>query len=73
MWAFKNVGQNVNANFYKCPITISPISNVKIATQNVPDSVARLAASAFALQGGWAVNDNSEEQIWTQFQFYPFG
>lgn len=73
MWAFKNDGHNENATFYKCPITISSVSNVKIATQNVPDSVARLAASAIALQGRWAVNNNSEELIWTQFQFYPFG
>lgn len=73
MWAFKNVGHNENATFYKCPITISPVSNVKKATQHVPDSVARLAASAIALQGRWAVNGNSEGPIWTQFQFYPFG
>lgn len=73
MWALKNVGHNENATFYKCPITISPVSNVKKATQNVPDSVARLAASAIALQGRWAVNDYSKGPIWTQFQFYPFG
>lgn len=73
MWAHKNAGYGENSTFYQCPVTISTVSNTKTDTQKVPDSIARLAASAIALQGRWAVNGSSSERIWTQFRFYPFG
>lgn len=72
VWAHKSVGHNENSTFYKCPITISPVNNMNKPTQIVPDSVARIAASSIALQGRWAAN-HPHEQIWTQFQYYPFG
>lgn len=73
MWAHKNAGHNETSTFYKCPITVRPVININKPSQIVPNSVARLAASAIALQGRWAVKNNSEGLIWTQFQYYPFG
>lgn len=74
MWAHKNVGYGENSTFYQCPVTISTVSNAKTDTQQVPDGIARLAASSIALQGRWAVNGTSStERIWTQFRLYPFG
>lgn len=71
MWAY--VGDSKNATFYQCPITISKVRNTTKDNQNVPDNVAKLAASAIALQGLQAVDSSSNESIWTQFQYYPPG
>lgn len=74
MWAHKSGGKDENSTFYKCSINISDVTNTNNDTRkNVPNDVARLAASAIALQGRWAKKPDSDEKIWTQFQFYPFG
>lgn len=73
MWAHKSEGRGEHSTFYQCSINISNVSNTNNDTQNVPNDVARLAASSIALQGRWAKGQDSDEQIWTQFQFYPFG
>lgn len=72
MWAHKTEGGGENSTFYQCPITIGTVTNTNHDTQIVPDSMARLAASAIALQGRWAVNGPSSQRIWTQFRFYPY-
>lgn len=60
MWAFRAwstnpVDEGQRMAVFQCPITISTVSNVHNDTQKVPDSVARIAASAIALQGRFAV------------------
>ena len=56
------------STFYQCPITISEVSNATTALQDVPDSVARVAAASIALQGRWS--GPVKNKIWTQYQFY---
>lgn len=76
MWAHKNPGDGENSTFYQCPITISNVYSTNGhptgPTQVVPDEVAYYAASSIALQGRLVVNPHTKENIWTQFQFFPF-
>lgn len=70
MWAHKSVGHGENSTFYRCPISISNVTNIEVGqkeTQDVPRGVARLAAAAIALQGRQA------EPPYMQYQFFPFG
>lgn len=71
VWAHKVAESKSSSLFYQCPITISTVSNVVNNTQSISDEVARVAASSIALSGLpiW----DGERQIWTQYQFYPFG
>ena len=74
MWAHKSWGMGENSTFYQCPISVSPVINIRTREEisderAVPDDVARLAASAIGLQG----RSNTVDRKWAQFQFYPFG
>lgn len=73
MWALKSLDYGENSTFYHCPITVSHVSNIYTSDQIVPDGVARLAASAIALEGRWAIDRPSNGTVWTQYQYYPFG
>ena len=74
MWGHKSGGAGSNSTFYQCPISISSVSNVTNSSQNLSDGMARLAASAIALQGRFVVNSKDpDKRLYTQYQFYPFG
>ena len=73
MWAFKanstfpaDLGEQMAV--FQCPITVGPVNNVTSDTQIIDDGMAKLAASAIALQGR-SVN----RTIWTQYQLYTWG
>lgn len=68
MWAHQNLGKGASSIFYRCPITISNVSNTVDKRQQVPDDVALLAAASIGVNGLVDANGN-----WTQFQFFPFG
>ena len=69
IWAHRaSVPGNDTSTFYQCPITISEVSNTTTDLQDVPNSVARVAAASIALQGRWT--GPLENKIWTQYQFY---
>lgn len=71
IWAHRaSIPGNDTSTFYQCPITISEVSNTTTDLQDIPDSVARVAAASIALQGRWAGSEN--KKIWTQYQFYAF-
>ncbi len=77
LWAFKNAHVNKTDHdreppkFYKCPITISNVTNTRDDSQIVSDDVARIAAVSIALQGRWS--GLSENRNFRSYQFYPFG
>lgn len=77
LWAFKNAGPSKEVNdreppaFYKCPITISEVSNAWNDSQMIPNEVARIAAVSIALQGRWS--GSMDNKNFNQYQFYPYG
>lgn len=74
MWVWAHKSGGVGNTFYQCPISISQVSNVTNSSQNLSDGMARLAASAIALQGRFVVNPKDpDKRLYTQYQFYPFG
>ena len=75
VWAHRTSGltndpDNTDA-FFQCAVTIDDVTNPGFDEQKLPDDMARLAASAIALQGRFS--HNIANPIWTQYQFYPFG
>ena len=73
MWAYKNPGKSNDPKFYRCPITVSNVSNVNAGDDHhhVPDYIARGATASIALQGQWhGLKDNPD---WRQYQFYASG
>lgn len=58
---------------FQCPITISDVSNVTLATQNIPNDTARLAAASIALSGRYTNPNGSVDKVWSQYQLYTFG
>ena len=75
VWAHRtfsrtNDPDNVDA-FFQCAVTVSDVTNPGFDEHKLPDDMAKLAASAIALQGRFS--HNVTDPIWTQFQFYPFG
>ena len=69
IWAHRtSVPEEDTSTFYQCPITVSEVSNAMTDLQDVPNSVARIAAASIALQGRWT--GPVENKIWTQYQFY---
>ncbi|KAL8784781.1 MAG: hypothetical protein Q9213_003761 [Squamulea squamosa] len=77
LWAYKNPQDNKTDNdrdppkFYKCPITISNVTNIQKDSQIVSDDMARIAAVSIALQGRWSGSPKSRN--FRSYQFYPFG
>ncbi|KAL8938623.1 MAG: hypothetical protein Q9216_003799 [Gyalolechia sp. 2 TL-2023] len=57
---------------FKCPITVSNVSNVDDMAHVVPHNTARLAAASIALSGRYT-NPDSDEKEWQQYQWYPYG
>ncbi|KAL9629944.1 MAG: hypothetical protein Q9164_006652, partial [Protoblastenia rupestris] len=77
LWAFKN--SNVNktdddrdpSRFYKCPITISNVTNTRNDSQIISHDTARIAAVSIALQGRWT--GKPDNRNFRSYQFYPPG
>ena len=67
MWAYKGGGNNDNATFYECPVTVGEVSNAKRDSDKVPNTLARLAAASIGLSG------RLNGKHWVQYQFYAFG
>ena len=68
MWAHRNISGKEGSRFYKCPITISDVTNTNNDAQKFPDDLAYLAAASIGVNGR---SDGTEN--WTQFQFSRFG
>ena len=80
MWAWKAKSTlpaddlNQPMALIKCPITVSPVTNVTDDSQIVSDEMAKLAASAIGLQGRFAnPPQDNHTTTWTQYQLYPWG
>ena len=58
-----------NPAFYQCPISISNVINANDTSHNISDSMARLAASAIALNG----RKQYQPVGWALYQLYPIG
>lgn len=71
MLAYKNPGSD-GPKFYKCPVTISNVSDAEKPEHNVTDNVARTAVASIALQSQW-YQGNLENPDWKQYQFYATG
>lgn len=56
---------------FRCPITISSVSNTTLESQTISDEMAKLAAASIGLQGRYVNQGN--RKTWTQYQLYPFG
>ena len=72
MWAFKAnstlaADQGQNMAVYQCPITVGPVKNATQESHMIDDGMAKLAASAIALQG------RNAPGTWTQYQLFPWG
>ncbi|KAL8992315.1 MAG: hypothetical protein Q9169_007193 [Polycauliona sp. 2 TL-2023] len=77
LWAYKNPALTDEANdadpprLYKCPVTVSEVSNTWNESHIIPDDVARIAAVSIALQGRWS--GSNENPNFNQVQFYSIG
>ena len=76
MWAHKSASadevfpQDPKSTFFQCPISVSHVNNATKGTElDVPDGIARIAASAIALQG----RTHGKPPTWSQWQFYAIG
>ena len=72
VWAYRAWGPGLEdpTTIFQCPITVSEVSNTTTDAQQIPDSVARVAAASIALQGRWT--GTWENPDWTQYQFNVF-
>ena len=74
IWAFRTWGPDLEPQsppaIFQCPITVSEVSNTTMDAQQIPDSVARVAAASIALQGRWTGIETNKN--WTQYQFNAF-
>ena len=69
VYAWRSVGNLTKRSqpaVFKCPITVSEVTNVDKDWQNLPDNVARYAAASIALTG-------RPKPDWQQYRLYPFG
>lgn len=82
MWAFKAFSTKLHDQgqpmaLYKCPITVSNVSDHGKTIDDkhkVSDGMAKLAASAIGLQGRYANPPQLDHKtVWRQYQMYPWG
>lgn len=68
LYAWRSGGNLTNRKeaVFKCPITVSNVSNAHEHWQNLPDDIARYAAASIALTGRNAPH-------WQQYRLYPYG
>ncbi|KAL8846417.1 MAG: hypothetical protein Q9221_008499 [Calogaya cf. arnoldii] len=58
---------------FKCPITVSNVTNVDDPAHIVPDDTARMAAASIALTGRYTIPNGPMRRYWQQYQLYPYG
>ncbi|KAL8769310.1 MAG: hypothetical protein Q9209_004692 [Squamulea sp. 1 TL-2023] len=72
IWLYAGRQSGVNRrggdDIFKCPITVSEVSNVGNPAHIVPDQTARLAAASIALSGRYTNPNGSEFKHWQQYQ-----
>ena len=79
MWAYKNPSGHPEGSpeptaFYKCPVNISDVSNASQHEHHIPNDVAKMAAAAIALNGGYrGPPGNATEQNYQSYRFYASG
>lgn len=71
MWAYKNPSPWGPSAFYECWVSISGVANTYDPKHEIPDSMAKIAAAAIALQGQFKgpLNDANYQQ----FTFHAHG
>ena len=73
IWAHKTrcptMPSDPNPAFFQCPVSISNVTNANVPEHEISDSIARLAASAIALNG----RKQYEPAAWASYQLYPIG
>ena len=71
MWAFKGWSATYqdSETFYRCPITVSNVTDSHHSAHDVPKRVAQVAAASIALQGQWH-ELYKEKPSYAQYQFY---
>ena len=74
MWAHKSpeLGDPNpnNSEFFRCPISLSPVYNSNQAAHDVPDGVARVIVASIGLQG--RMRTPGADGSWQQVQLFPF-
>lgn len=71
MWALKNGFEKDPPRFYKCPITISNVTNALDDLYTVSNGEARIAAVSIGLEGRWVGNPYNRN--FKSYQYYPLG
>ena len=74
MWAYRNPSGAQPPAFYKCPVNVSRVMNAPQPKHQISDHVAKMAAAAIAMHGGYRgpVADNNKKD-WESYQFYAAG
>ena len=77
IYAFRSAGvrSNRTSALFSCPITLSTVYNQTSPAQDIPDAIARLAASSIALSGRYTnpYTSSPSTKSWQQYQLYPWG
>ena len=74
VWAYRNPSDEMpEPALYKCPVTISNVSNARTEMHHVPDRVARVAAASIVVQGRSVPQQHRPGNNFTQYQFYGIG
>ena len=71
--AFSKSKDDPGQKFYRCPITISNVTNAQQVDHKVSKSVAQAAAASIALQGQWHGLKEDGTPDFAQYQFYAAG
>ena len=74
LYAYRATGQLPErpSHMFRCPITITNVSNTNHPAHELPEDMARVAAASIALTGRWRVPPENNED-WRQYQLYSFG
>ncbi|KAL8835191.1 MAG: hypothetical protein Q9176_007047 [Flavoplaca citrina] len=60
-------------DIFKCPITVSTVTNTADPAHFVPNNTARMAAASIALTGRYTNPIGDPMKHWQQYQLYPYG
>ncbi|KAL8915222.1 MAG: hypothetical protein Q9171_000341 [Xanthocarpia ochracea] len=76
VWAYRNPSEEMpKPALYKCPVSISNVTNARTEMHHVPDGVARVAAASIVVQGRSARSQHRHRpgNNFTQYRFYSIG
>lgn len=78
MWAYRNDGSKEKSTFFRCPITVSEVSNTTRDEQKISEGLARIAAASISLQGQFYPQNGDfrkplDQGDFRQFQFFASG